>query len=342
MPAALAPARAGIIACVRRLFPTATVPPVADERTTDSWSWLVNPSFKLSDNVLVYASASYGEKSGAANLGATPGKPVIIRPEKSTDYEAGIKTTLAGGRATLDLNFYWNEIKDFQAVQYDPTRPTLGTFLGNAAKVRLRGIELEGSARLGAGFTLSANGAYNDATFRSYANAPAPIEYSNVSATVDLSGTRIPGASKWTGQASLDYDSPVSSDLNLTGYVNQTYRSKTNLLSAVSAYGWQEGYGLTNAGIGIRTADGRYSLQFWGAQHLRQALCRRHRRGDGGDAVHQGGRRSAHLRRHRPGALLTMARARGAGFVAMSRRRGPPRSRPAIKPEPETLLEPAE
>lgn len=260
LPAALTPARAAIINAFGGIFR------VSDERTTSSWSWLINPSYKLSDNVLLYASVSYGEKSGAANLGATPGKPVIIDPEKSTDYEAGIKTTLAGGRATLNLNFYWNDIEDFQAVQYDPTRPTLGFFLGNAAQVRLRGVELEGSARLGGGFSLSASGSFNDATFRSYTNAPVPVEYAYTGGptSIDLSGTRVPGSSKWTGQISLDYGGQVSERVGLFGYVNQTYRSETNQLSAISAYGKQEGYGLTNGGIGIRTADGSYSLQLWG------------------------------------------------------------------------------
>ncbi len=257
LPATLAPARTAIVNAFGGVFA------VADEKTTSSWSWLVNPSFKLSDDVLLYASVSYGEKSGAANLGATPGKPVIIDPEKSTSYEAGIKTTLAGGKATFNVNFYWNDIKDFQATQYDPNRVALGYFLGNAAQARLRGVELEASAKLGGGFSASASGSFNDATFRSYTNAPPPVELSNITPSVNLSGTRIPGSSKWSGQFSLNYDENVSDTLGLFGYLNQTYRSETNLLSAVSVYGKQEGYGLTNAGIGIRSADGRYSLQFW-------------------------------------------------------------------------------
>lgn len=260
LPAALAPARAAIINAFGGLFT------VSDRRTTDSWSWLINPSFKITPDILLYALVSYGEKSGAANLSATPGKPVIIDPEKSIDYEAGIKTTLAGGRATFNVNLYWNDIRDFQAVQLDPTRLTLGNFLGNAARVRLRGVEVEGAARLGGGFGLSFNGSYNDATYRSYANAPVPVEfgYPGGPTSVDLSGERVVGSSPWTGQVSLDYDAPVSARLNLNGYVNQTYRSATNLLSPVSAYGRQEGYGLTNAGIGIRTGDERYSLLLWG------------------------------------------------------------------------------
>lgn len=259
LPPALEPARAAIITAFGGIFA------VEDERTTNSWAWLVNPSFRLSDNVLLYASVSYGEKSGAANLGATPGLPVIIDPERSTDYELGVKTTLAGGRATFNVNLYWNDIRDYQAVQLDPTRLALGNFLGNAARVRLRGIEVEAGADLGAGFSLSANGSFNDATYRSYANAPAPVEYRYAGAPtyVDLSGERVIGSARWTGQISLNYDTPVSSGLHLTGYLNQTYRSAANLLNPLSEYGEQHAYGLTNAAIGVRTADGRYSLQLW-------------------------------------------------------------------------------
>ncbi len=266
LPPALAPARLAIINAFGGTFPT-----YAASRTTDSWSWLVNPSFEISKNVLLYGSVSYGEKSGAANLGATPGvggaagKPLIIDPEKSTDYEIGIKTTLAGGRATFNVNGYWNDIKDFQTTQIDPTRVSLGNFLGNAARVRLRGVEVEGAVRLGGGVSLSANGAYNDATYRSYTNAPTPIEFTFTGGptSIDLSGQRVIGSSKWSGQVSLDLDTPVSNRLNLTGYVNQTYRSGTNFLPAISAYGYQAGYGITNGGIGVRTSDGRYSLQLW-------------------------------------------------------------------------------
>lgn len=260
LPPTLAPARTAIVNAFGGVFS------VADERTNKSWSWLVNPSFKVSDDVLLYASASYGEKSGAANLGATPGKPVIIAPEKSTAYEAGVKTSFAGGRATLNANLYWNDIKGFQATQIDPGRLALGSFLGNAGRVRLRGVEVEGGARLGGGLSLSFSGAYNDAKYRSYTNAPVPVEftYAGGPTSVDLTGERVPGSSRWSGQASFNYEAPVSDRLDLTAYANQTYRTATNLLNPISSYGRQEGYGLTNAGIGVKSSDGSWSLTLWG------------------------------------------------------------------------------
>src|SRR3546814_15151359 len=58
-----------------------------------------------------------------------------------------------------------------------------------------------------------------------------------------------------------DWSSDVcSSDLS--------YRSRTNLLNPLSVYGEQEGYGLTNAGLGIKDPDDRWSVQIWGRNLL--------------------------------------------------------------------------
>src|SRR3546814_15175002 len=58
---------------------------VEGKRTYRSFSWLINPSYKLTDDILAYASVSYGEKSGAANLSALPGRPLLIDPEKRSE-----------------------------------------------------------------------------------------------------------------------------------------------------------------------------------------------------------------------------------------------------------------
>ncbi|MCG2839711.1 TonB-dependent receptor [Sandaracinobacter sp. RS1-74] len=264
--AALAPARAAVLASFGGTTPAlAGNFRLADSHTTTGWSWLVNPSYKLSDDVLLYASVSHGEKSGAANLSATPGKPLLIDPEKSTAYEAGVKASFPGV-GFLNANLYWNDITNFQATQVDPNRLALGSYLGNVGKVRLRGVELEGQVSLARGISLSANGAFNDARYVSYEKGPSPVEaqYPGAPTYVDWSGERVVGAPKWSGQVSLDADVPISSALHITGFANQTYRSAVNLSNPFSEYGRQEAYGLTNAGLGIRAADGRWSLNVWG------------------------------------------------------------------------------
>lgn len=237
---------------------------VEGEKDSGSLSWLINPSYRLTDDILAYASVSYGEKSGAANLGARPGDPVIVQPEKSTDYEIGLKTTWLGGRAILNGNFYWNDITDYQATLTTASGTTARSYLANVGKVRLRGVELEGQAQVTEGLRVSASAAYSDARYVSYRNAPPPVElaYPGAPAFVDLSGTRVPFAPRFTGQVSVNYEQPLTSEVTLFTYANQTWRSDT-FQQALSEYGRQDAFGLTHAGLGVKAVDGRWSANVW-------------------------------------------------------------------------------
>src|SRR3546814_5563260 len=114
---------------------------------------------------------------------------------------------------------------------------SLGTYLGNAGSVRMRVVEFDAAYLIDRHFNLSLSGAYDDAIYKSYANALAPIEYG--SGILDLSGQRT-GAPKWSVQASLNYEAPVTSNLNISAFVNQSYRSRTNLLNPLSVYRSEE------------------------------------------------------------------------------------------------------
>ncbi|WP_066685445.1 TonB-dependent receptor [Caulobacter sp. CCH9-E1] len=253
LPPALAPYRAAA---------TGPAYTVSGKKDDGSISWLINPSYKISDNVLAYASASYGEKSGAANLGAKVGDAVIIAPEKSMDYELGIKTTLAGGRATLNANLYNNTIDGYQATLSDPT--STRTYLSNVGKVRLRGVEVEGVAQVSSRLNLSFSTAWGEAIYVSYKNAPPPQEYAYVGApaSVDLSGKSAPFAPNWTGALSARWEQPLAGGLSLFAYANETWRSRANL-NPLSSYGRQNGFALTNAGIGVRARGERWSVTLW-------------------------------------------------------------------------------
>ncbi len=237
---------------------------VTGEKKNGSVAWLINPSYKISDAILAYASASYSEKSGAANLGAKVGDSIIIGPEKSTDYELGIKTTLAGGRATFNANLYRDNIDGYQATLVDPTGASTRTYLANAGKVRLQGIEVEGAAQVTDRLNLSFATAWAESIYVSYKNAPPPAEYTYAGAptSVDLSGKQVPFAPNWTGNISARWTQPIGTELTLFAYANETWRSRT-YLHPLSSYGRQAGYALTNAGIGLRSRDDRWSVTLW-------------------------------------------------------------------------------
>src|SRR3546814_15160161 len=58
-----------------------------------------------SDLIMVYASFGRGSKSGGfvSNTYNVAADGFQFKPERSTNYEAGIKSTLAGGKATINL-----------------------------------------------------------------------------------------------------------------------------------------------------------------------------------------------------------------------------------------------
>ena len=230
-----------------------------------SFAWLVNPAWKVNDNILLYASASYGEKSGAANTAASAAQAsvVLTRPEKSQDFEGGIKTTWAGGKLIANLNLYNNTITDYQDAQVDPNNAGIGSYLANVGKVRLRGFELETSVKPLRGVSLDFNAAYNDAKYLSYNDAPAPVEYQSVATTLPLTGYQLRGAPKWTVQGGASLDEPVGHDLRFTAYANTSWKSKQALINPRSIYGWQGAYAVVNAGIGIKAANDSWSAVVW-------------------------------------------------------------------------------
>ncbi len=253
LPAALAPYRAAV---------TGAPYLVSAEKTSDAVSWLINPAYKVTEDILAYVSVSYGEKSGAANLGAKPGDRVIISPEKSTDYELGLKTTLLGGKAALNADLYWDDIDDYQATLGDPT--TGRSYLANVGKVVLRGLEIDGRIQLTERLSLSGSGTLSNSEYASYKNAPPPPEltYAGAPLSVDLSGKQLAFAPRYSGNLSVRYDQPIAGGRVLFGYLNEVYRGAT-ALNPLSQYGRQSAYGVTNAGIGLHSADERWRATLW-------------------------------------------------------------------------------
>src|SRR3546814_19139954 len=90
---------------------------------------------------MVEASFGRGSKSGGfvSNTYNVAADGFQFKPERSTNYEAGIKSTLAGGKATINLTIFRTEFDNLQQSAYDPDRRTF--FTRNAAKARSQGFE---------------------------------------------------------------------------------------------------------------------------------------------------------------------------------------------------------
>jgi iron complex outermembrane receptor protein len=222
----------------------------------DSVAWLVNPSFKASDAVLFYASASGGGKSGAVAFDST-GARRNVNPEKTTDFELGAKTQWFDKRLTLDVNLYYTKVRDYQATTSiaDATSSTgYSSVLGNIPGIRARGVEWEGSLAAAKGLTLTFAGSYNDAVYTDWSTATCPRSFPTSVPVCNNTGKQIVGAPRWTVVLGFNFEHDIpGTGVKLTAFANDTYRTAHNLEQLLSPYGWQKAYHLTDAGIGLST-----------------------------------------------------------------------------------------
>lgn len=231
--------------------------------TENSISWLLSPSYRLSQDVLIYASSAYGAKSGASQFNNSTGEVQTVAPEKASDFELGVKSLLGNGRLLLNANLYQTSVRDYQTNlrSVDPTNTTgFNTILGNIDTVRLRGLEIEGAYTLNRNLSVNFGGAYNEAIYQSFDNAVCAPE---VTALIcDYSGRQLPNAPRLLFNAGVDHRYTLPNGMALHSYLTQTYRSKMNLNANLSSYGEQGDYTLTNFGIGITGAGGQWELGF--------------------------------------------------------------------------------
>ena len=230
----------------------------------DSIAWLINPSFQLTDHVLLYASASAGEKSGAVAFDNNGGL-ANVEPEKSLNFETGIKSRLLDELLTLNVNVYYTRVRDYQNVtsEPDPTSPTgFSSRLGNVPEIRAVGTEFDAAIRVTENLQITAGGSYNEATYTDWSTATCPRSFPSSVPVCDNTGRQIVGAPRWTGIFGFDYELPLASGFAAHFFGNHVYRSKHNLEQLLSPYGEQKAYSLTDLGAGITHTTGaaKYEL----------------------------------------------------------------------------------
>ncbi|MET4133254.1 iron complex outermembrane receptor protein [Porphyrobacter sp. MBR-155] len=258
----------------------------APEDTDWNLTYDLTLSYELAPDVLAYGTYARSFKTLGINQNGLPtdanAVPIAeagtIRPEKVDHFELGLKTQFWDRRATLNLAAFRTEIRDYQATVNNGQFGVLRGFLANADKVQSQGIEADFSVRPSERFTAYASGAYTDAKYVRFVDAPCPPELSggttatagqNPSApgtpggispsNCDISGQRLPGVSKWA--FSFGAEGNVSATfLGKTGEVylgyDGSYRSGFSSNPSPSIYTNIDGYHLSNFRFGFRSEDG--------------------------------------------------------------------------------------
>ena len=244
-------------------------------KTNDSLpSGLATLTWRLDSDVSAYATYSRGVKSAGLNLSyLPPGTPQVVQPEYEDNYEIGIKSVWFDHRLVLNADAFWDNDTNYQATLLN-TSVSVQQYIANIPGVRSRGFEADLRAEPIDGLSANLSGAYTDAVYTSYANAPDPIEDYTVVAgklvttgTRSLTGSALAATPKWAFSTGAEYAHDISSlgfggwDGYLGSDVN--YRSSFYSSADNSQYGVVRGYTITNLRAGLRTESGHWDLQLW-------------------------------------------------------------------------------
>lgn len=240
-----------------------------------NYSGQLTLSYKVTGKINTYATFATNFKPVGLNLGGLPsvaGKPLVelavIKPEELQHIEIGIKTSPSTS-TTANLTIYNTNIRNFQTqVQLADLSVNRG-FLANAEEVRVRGAEFDGNAKIGDFISIYGAVAYTDGKYVKFTNAPPPLEETGGPTFKDISGSELPGISKWAGSLGGEVDKPGKL-FNLDGKyflaIDSYYRSTFSSSGSPSKYLVIDGYGLLNARLGFQNHG--FTAYVWGRNLL--------------------------------------------------------------------------
>lgn len=176
----------------------------------------VNPKvgleFRPNDDLLTYATASKGYRTGGVNGGMAVsfGAPQTFGPDSLWNYELGFKSTVLDGRMTLNASVYyldWSDIISVGGVNGFRYRV-------NGGKASVKGSELDIALQATSHWYFRAGVAYNDSQLDEnicsnlISDAPCTPESTDL---VGLKGDQL------VGSADLSYTAGVQYENQLTG-----------------------------------------------------------------------------------------------------------------------------
>lgn len=240
---------------------------VPAERTDSEWI----PSLKLtvtpSTDFMGYLSYSHGFKAGGYSLQSTAD---VFGPETVDSYEGGIKASWFANRLITNIAVFQANYKGLQesGTIYSPSGTPLA-YVGNVGKVRTRGVEFSGMARLTDQFTLHADVAYLDSKYTDYRNAPcsplqaalAPASGGAITCPNDLSGQTRANSPKWSGSVGASYDQNISSNLALDAGLTVYFRSKYYLQAIPEEITSQSGFAKADFNVGLSNIDNSWRVE---------------------------------------------------------------------------------
>jgi len=239
----------------------------ADDTAT---TYKISPQYQITPDLMVFVTYATGYKGQTYDLttgfNANRAAAGPIKPEKSKDKEAGIRAQFLDRALTLNLTYFDTEYEDLQAQTIETLADGTTNFrLTNVGGLDTKGFEVDLSARVGQDLNLTASATFLDAEYSSFDVAQCyPLQTpaqgcTGTPARQNLTGARAVQAPEQKYSVGADYSHAIGS--SLVGFVQASYQYQSSLhYVAEDPQTFQEGYGITNLGLGLRSDSGKWQI----------------------------------------------------------------------------------
>ena len=236
------------------------------DETFSEPTWRLALDYRVSDDMMLYASYNRGFKSGLFNSVVSSGMPSpAVDPEIIDAYEVGLKSDWMDGRMRANLAIFFYDYEDLQ-LQFVNAGATV---LGNAASAEIWGSELTVLAAVSDNLDLRLGLSWLDAEYTDYPDAPistpsdlgfGPIGGNSVT-NGDVSGNKMARAPDFTSSLGANYTRTVLDGLKFKANINWYYND---------GFYWyednrvkQESYDVINAAVSLGHADDDWTVRLW-------------------------------------------------------------------------------
>ncbi|MFO7287050.1 MAG: TonB-dependent receptor [Gammaproteobacteria bacterium] len=229
---------------------------------------------------LIYVTATEGFKAGAGENAA--GSTIIVDPETVENIEAGLKTTVLGGRLALNVAVFAYELEGQQINKTVSGGPAgFSTIFENAAQTSAEGAEIELFGNLTDRFRFSTSIAYLDSQYDDFLTkdpfnprnvltpgAPEfpedPTGFNPNEPEIQLAGNPTRNSPKWSASLHAEYDIPVQiAGGTLSVFGDVFYRDDTYYTEFARLIEGAESYTMTNLGVLYTSSDERLQAELW-------------------------------------------------------------------------------
>lgn len=238
-------------------------------------SWKAGLDYDITEEVMGYATVSSGYRAGGLQASTNPAPYTGYKPETVTNYEAGLRGNLLDRKLFVSATLFNMDYKDLQVSSIIGTASGPTAVTTNAAKAKIKGVELETLFRPTRNDKLSAYVSFLDGKYTSFPNASdnmnsadvmynifAPIlGYATIpSAVANFSGNRLANAPRWSARVGYEHIFDLAGGSTLTPAIDFYVQSRTYADSANYVQGISDGYTKTDVNLRWDSPDQRFYI----------------------------------------------------------------------------------